>query len=835
MSLDGINPELRQDFLTESSELLEQLDSDLVALETAAEGEQADRLNSVFRALHTIKGAASFLGIDPLIRFAHAAEDALNLLRRDRTHFTAEVMDALLQSVDVLRGQLDAMGQGEWPPEGPGALIETLKTIANGQPLAARLSKLQPADGAPGPDCDDAGLTAEDGDAVVPVAVPGDGAQAEPEVEDEAQAPSNGVTESYAPSEPLELPPQKLDLIEFMVADLHEQISGIHQALTEVAGHATRHEAGAALAETAADLHKTLSFFELDGLAALAEAVRNAGEKLPDIECEQVAGLVIRIEAVSWLIERQAEALSERRRLDWPLRTLQQRIETIAAGEQLDGAVAGVADVPMVLRVDGVLGEVASLPAEASQPSQAAQSAEAVEPEDGPYSPSDAVAGVIGGAGGGDAASTASPGAAGGGGPAAGTGNGGGAGGGGVEATIRVEVARLESLLNLVGQMVLAKNQLMAIGRRVAEQPVPQDLTETLAAANSDLDRLTGELQVNVMRARMQPLSKLFDRYPRVIRDLARSTEKKIRLDIEGKQTEVDKSVLELLADPLIHILRNSADHGIEGPAERRDAGKAEAGHIRLVAEHQGSHVRIAIEDDGRGINREVIAAKAVEKGLASADVVSQMSDEDVYRFIFAPGFSTAAQVSDLSGRGVGMDVVNSNVAKMNGQINIASRQGKGTTIEILIPLTVAIMPAMMVRIGAHMYAIPLQSIVEIVRPEDTIRGKVQGKPVMRLRDSVLPLVNMRAVLDEEGEGEGRFAVVVGVGGQRAGLAVDRLIGQQEVVIKPLDDADTQGGPFSGATIREDGDVSLILDIVQLIRTTQTESSASGTGPAAAA
>jgi two-component system chemotaxis sensor kinase CheA len=300
---------------------------------------------------------------------------------------------------------------------------------------------------------------------------------------------------------------------------------------------------------------------------------------------------------------------------------------------------------------------------------------------------------------------------------------------------------------------------------------------------------------------------------------MARMTNKKINLDIVGKDTEVDKSVLEQLADPLVHILRNSSDHGVESPEDRVKAGKPEAGTIRLEAEHQGSHVRVAITDDGKGLDREVLGAKAIEKGMTTPEKLEQLSDEDVFGFIFGAGFSTAKVVSDLSGRGVGMDVVRTNINKLNGTINVMSKKGHGTTIEILIPLTVAIMPAMVVGVGAHMYSIPLQSIVEIVRPEPEEVRSVSGHPVMKLRDIVLPLVDMRKRLDETRvEGGGRFAVVVAVGGQRVGLCVDKLIGQQEIVIKPLDDSYTQGGPFSGATIQEDGNVCLILDVVQLIR-----------------
>ena len=387
------------------------------------------------------------------------------------------------------------------------------------------------------------------------------------------------------------------------------------------------------------------------------------------------------------------------------------------------------------------------------------------------------------------------------------------------EATIRVEVGRLETLLNLVGQMVLTKNRTVAMTRKLRDHNLPQEMKEDMAATAGDLDRLTSELQMAVMRTRMQPLAKVFDRYPRVIRDMARATEKQIHLELIGKDTEVDKSVLELLADPLVHILRNSADHGIEKPAVRTAAGKDATGTIRLVAEHQGSHVRIAVTDDGKGMDREVLGRKAIERGMVTAEGLASLSDGEVFQFIFAPGFSTAEKVTDLSGRGVGMDVVRTNVSKMGGIVNITSAKGRGSTIEILIPLTVAIMPAMIVGIGKQLYCLPLQSVVEIVRLGDGEVHSVGGQQVMRLRDKVLPLIDTRKRLGETSEKpHADFAVVVGVSGQRVALMVDWLLGQQEIVVKPLDDRFARGGPFSGATIREDGYVSLIVDLPQLVR-----------------
>ncbi len=744
MGAQDMDPSLLQDFLTESSELIEKLDVDLVTLESVAEGdEQKELLNSIFRALHTIKGAASFLGLTTLITFAHAAEDALNRMRKGEIEVTSEVMDVLLRSVDVLRSMLEEINASEEITPAPDDLLGQLHALV------------------------------------------GNDAPAKPDTEKQTQAQPEVKLEEGQTK--LELPPQKVDLLDFMVSDLEEVVGQLTQCIEQARVTATRQDAAQHLAELAENTYKTGYFFELDDMSKVAKALEAVADHLADVPDDVLGEVLVRVAAAQTLIKQQTEALCKSIALSWPLDTFLQRLEQVTTGNPLDKDVTGKHnnDAAQVLVLDGVLkAPVASSTEGSNESTTPADQARAAAKKGGD---APTARGSVG------------------------------------EQTIRVEVHRLESLLNLVGRLVLNKNRVLGMTRKVREHDLPYEVEEQFAAAASDLDQLTGELQLGVMRTRMQPLAKLFDRYPRVIRDIARMTDKKIDLEIAGKETEVDKSVLEVLADPLVHILRNSADHGVETPDIRTAAGKPETGTIRLTAEHQGSHVRVEIADNGKGLHREMLGKKAVERGLVTPEQLAMLSDEEVFRFIFAPGFSTAEKVSDLSGRGVGMDVVRTNIAKINGAINISSAKGKGTTIEILIPLTVAIMPAMMVGVGRHLYAIPLTSITEIVRPEQNMVYTVSGQPVMRLRDTVLPLLNMRRILQESGdEPKNKFAVMIAVGQQRAGLVVDRLIGQQEVVIKPLDDRYTQGGPFSGATIREDGDVSLILDVIQLIRQAQT-------------
>jgi two-component system chemotaxis sensor kinase CheA len=769
MSFD-MDPSLMQDFLTESAELIDQLDADLVRLETAAADDVAgvrDLCNSCFRALHTIKGAASFLALTPVTTFAHAAEDALNRLRKGEVEVNSTVMDALLQSADVVRRQIAALSAGEAAPDAPATLIEQLHDIATAGSGGAI----------------DAPVADAAAEAVATAPADIDGAQ------DPREADAGVLT----------LPPQKLDLLDFMVADLQDASRQLDDVVPQLGNDATRVDAAHHLHEIADSMVKTAEFFELSDLSLAVNALMELSPRLAETPASLIPEIAVRILALKRLIDEQAAALMDRRVLHWPLGTLLDRLAQLGEGVGLDGDVAGRhgGDVEALLALDGVTADTPAVIEPESEPAPSTATPTPAMPappaddqgktppqaQPQPQAPTQASASPV------------------------------------AEQTIRVEVSRLESLLNLVGQLVLNKNRVLALTRSVRDLDVPQETSEQFAAAAGDYDRLMSELQMGVMRTRMQPLAKLFDRYPRVIRDVARLTDKKINLEIVGKDTEVDKSVLEQLADPLVHILRNSADHGVEKPDARLAAGKSDTGTIRLTAEHRGSHVRVAIEDDGKGLDREVIGNKAIERGLTTPEQLAQLSDQDVFRFIFEAGFSTAEKVSDLSGRGVGMDVVRTNIQKLNGTINIASTKGRGTTIEVLIPLTVAIMPAMVVGVGRHLYCVPLQSVVEIVRPEPNEVYTVAGHPVMKLRDSVLPLVNLQRRLNEaEVPGGGRFAVVVGAGGQRTGLVVDKLVGQQEIVIKPLDDAYTHGGPFSGATIREDGEVSLILDVVQLLR-----------------
>ena len=351
--------------------------------------------------------------------------------------------------------------------------------------------------------------------------------------------------------------------------------------------------------------------------------------------------------------------------------------------------------------------------------------------------------------------------------------------------TIRIDVERVENLMNLVGEIVLDRNRILRVTADV-DRECRSEAVEKLIEAVTSLDRTVSDLQVAVMKLRMQPIRKIFSKFPRVVRDLARKLGKKVQLIIEGEDTELDRSILDKLEDPLIHLVRNAVDHGIEPPEERVKEGKPETGTIRLFAFHEGDHIVVGIEDDGRGIDPEKVKKKALEKGLITPEQAAQMSDKEAYELLFLPGFSTAEKVSDVSGRGVGMDVVASTIHSLRGSIEIDSELGKGTTILLKLPLTVAIIRTLMIGIRGQVYAVPLHSVVEVVRYDESLVKEVGSFKSFMLRDEVLPLFSLNELLEVEDEDEKHFIVIVKVGERLIAVSIEALYGEEEIVIKSL-------------------------------------------------
>jgi two-component system chemotaxis sensor kinase CheA len=382
------------------------------------------------------------------------------------------------------------------------------------------------------------------------------------------------------------------------------------------------------------------------------------------------------------------------------------------------------------------------------------------------------------------------------------------------ETTVRVDTKRLDDIMNMVGELVLVRNRMATLGLANRD--------EELAKVVSNLDVVTADLQAAVMKTRMQPIKKVFGRFPRVVRDLARSLRKEVNLELVGEETDLDKNLVEALADPLVHLVRNAVDHGIESPDEREAAGKPKTGTVVLSAEQEGDHIVLTIQDDGKGMDPEKLRKIAVTKGLMDEETAARLDITDCYNLIFAPGFSTKTEISDVSGRGVGMDVVKTRIEQLNGTVNIYSEIGKGSTIRIQVPLTLAIMPTLMVVVQTQVFALPLASVNEIFHLDLTKTNVIDGQLVVMVREKALPLFYLRRWLiagaaNDELPSEGHV-VVVSIGAQRVGFVVDQLVGQEEVVIKPLGAMLHGMKGLAGATITGNGRISLILDIPGLMQ-----------------
>lgn len=386
-----------------------------------------------------------------------------------------------------------------------------------------------------------------------------------------------------------------------------------------------------------------------------------------------------------------------------------------------------------------------------------------------------------------------------------------------LENLLRVDAERIDAVLNLVGELIIAKSMLhqtvLDFQKRFPKDPLKTRFVDALAFQS----RIMNDLQKSVMKIRMVPVEHLFRRFPRVVRDVAKSCGKDVALVVTGQDTDLDKSILDMVAEPLAHLVRNSVDHGIESPEERVTMGKPAQGTVRLAAYHQGNQIIIEVGDDGRGIDRDRLVAKAVENGLLSQSQAAELSEQEVLDLVFHPGLSTAEQVTSISGRGVGMDVVKTVLERLKGSIGIRTIDGKGTTFYLKVPLTLAIIKALLFRVGDRMYAVPLTSVAEITRSTYQEIHSVDGHDVLQLRDEILPLVHLGGLAKPVQPGMKMFVVVVTVADRRFGLVVDKLVGEEELVIKALDDHLVATDLVTGASILGDGTVVLILNIPSVV------------------
>jgi two-component system chemotaxis sensor kinase CheA len=571
-----------------------------------------------------------------------------------------------------------------------------------------------------------------------------------------------------------------------MVGDLTETAGQIDPLLRDAFDVARRGEASETLAKLADTMATTSSYFEFRSLNALVQLLRDVGLRLPDVPEASLPELLIRVRGIASLIQQHAAALAVSMETNWGLDTLIARTRTLLDAKPLDPAIAGwhKGDVDRLLELDRVTEGIEPPPSEGGPPS-------GIEP--GSWSPLPAT----------QSAATDTPAS-----PGSTTTS---------ETTraddsgpvMRVECSAMDRLQDTIGQLVQNKNRLLRLPSRLASSHVGADLLEDLTAIADQIDRLAGELQSTVLSARMQPLHRLFDRYPRIVRDVARINEREIELHVVGAETRVDKSAFDALGDPITFLMRFAASKSIETPAERTALGKPPTGHITLAAVNQGGQVTITIEDDGSGLPRERLLAPALASGLLTPEQAQTMPDEEVY----ALACGDDVPESPLAGLAALVE------RQLGARLRISSTPGQGCTFTLVIPLKSAIVAAVMAQVGQGVYAIPLQAVTEIIRPEESQRSSIRGRECLRVRDHVFGVIDLHAALNESaGENTRPCAVMIRVGNDSAALLVDGIVGKQEIVIKPLERGDTgRDGPFTGATIRDDGRVSLIIDVERLV------------------
>lgn len=591
--IDCEDQELLEGFLSETAELLEKLDDDLVALEKSSD--DADLLNRIFRSIHTVKGASSFLGFDLLVKVTHKTEDVLNRLRKGELQVTPEIMDVILEATDLVKVLVSDIKAGEIQER------EIDGTIAKLLPLLTESVAVAPAP-----------------------------SEAVPSVPSDAPAPP----ESEAVAPPAPAPPQEI----------------------------------------------------------------------PPAPQQKAGGDVV-------------------------------MKKSPAPPKPAEGKGDDLSD----------------------------------------------------------------------------------------NTTVRVDIKRLDDLMNQVGELVLERNRMIQINQNLQQEGVDKiDFNEEFGKLTKRMNFVTSELQMQVLKMRMLPVEKVFKKFPRIVRSMARDLGKEVDLQVFGEETELDRSVVDEIGDPLIHLIRNAMDHGLETPEQRVAAGKQRVGTLTLSAVHEGNQIIISIKDDGAGIDTDRVGRKALEKGLITEEQLSAMSQRELFDLIFLPGFSTKDKASDLSGRGVGMDVVRTNIKKLNGLIEIKSEKGQGSEFILRLPLTLAIIQSLLVEVEGEVYSIPLSSVLETLRVDQRLFHAISGQEVLKLRDMVLPLIRLEKVFNVQRQDEQSdfcYVVVVGSADKRMGLVVTRLVGQQEVAIKSLGNYLANVPGIAGSTILGDGRVALIIDPVGLVET----------------
>ncbi|HCI2490292.1 chemotaxis protein CheA [Pseudomonas aeruginosa] len=719
-------------------------------VELESRPDDMDLLNAIFRGFHTVKGGAGFLQLNALVECCHIAENVFDILRKGERRVSSELMDVVLQALDTVNAMFDQVREQSEPTPATPELLAALARLAEPEGAA-------PAEPVQAP----------------PAAVPPAEPAAPPEAP--AQSASSDITDDEFE--------QLLDALQGDEAPA----SAVAEAPAAPAGDEISDAEFEALLD---QLHGKGKFVppavSAEPAQVPAEAVEPAaaaaGDDISDDEFEALLDELHGKGKFGDVPEAAGTPAAPAAAAPAAAPAEQGKAPAAAGGDE-------ISDDEFESLLDELHGKGKFNGASEAVTAAAAvaKNIAAKSPAAKPVAPAKAAA-----------ARPAAPDR-----PAASE----------AETTVRVDTARLDEIMNMVGELVLVRNRLVRLGLNSGD--------EAMAKAVANLDVVTGDLQMSVMKTRMQPIKKVFGRFPRLVRDLARNMKKEINLELVGEETDLDKNLVEALADPLVHLVRNAVDHGIESPEEREAAGKPRVGQVVLSAEQEGDHILLMITDDGKGMDAEVLRNKAVEKGLLERDAADRLTDLECYNLIFAPGFSTKTEISDVSGRGVGMDVVKTKISQLNGTVNVFSQKGSGSKIVIKVPLTLAIMPTLMVMLGSQAFAFPLVNVNEIFHLDLSRTNVVDGQEVVIVRDKALPLFYLKrwlvpsAAHEEQGEGH---VVILSVGTQRIGFVVDQLVGQEEVVIKPLGKM-LQGTPgMAGATIIGDGRIALILDVPSMLK-----------------
>ncbi|MFB2651831.1 chemotaxis protein CheA [Shewanella seohaensis] len=750
-----VDEEILQDFLIEAGEILELLQEQLVALENNPD--DTNLLNAIFRGFHTVKGGAGFLSLTPMVDVCHEAENTFDLLRTGKRSVSAELMDIILQAVDAINTMFAQTQQGEQQDPADPALLAKLKMLSSGEPLPSESGQ----------------SSAE----VEPLPEP------EPEPVIETVVEVAAVVEDM-PIEKSEISDSSIDEID--EAEFEALLDALHGAGKGPGVSAPQADAAPAVQNkpqaTSASASDDITDDEFE---ALLDELHGSGKfkgKVEEPAKPKVEAVVAAPKPAAPAVDSDEITEDEFERLLDELHGKGGAPAKVTAKAESAPAKAEPAKAPPSAAAPSTpAAPKASVSASATPPAVKAKTDLAVAEK----APAKAAA----------AASANVPQG---------------------ETTVRVDTARLDQIMNMVGELVLVRNRLLSLG-------ISRD-DEEMSKALANLDLVTADLQGAVMKTRMQPIKKVFGRFPRVVRDLARTLNKEIDLVLVGEETDLDKNLVEALADPLVHLVRNSVDHGIEMPNDREASGKPRTGTITLSASQEGDHILLKIEDDGAGMDPEKLKQIAIKRGVLDEDTAARMTDSEAYNLIFAPGFSTKVEISDISGRGVGMDVVKTRITQLNGTVHIDSMKGKGTILEIKVPLTLAIMPTLMVDVAKQVFALPLSSVNEIFHLDLTKTNIVDGQLTVIVRNKAVPLFYLEQWLHrnrtsfKHGDKKHGHVVIVQLGMMQIGFVVDALIGQEEVVIKPLG-ALLHGTPgMAGATITSDGGIALILDVPGLLK-----------------